>query len=446
MGYFRIIILGLVVILSVYLLVRLMVIRQQLLATGELEQNEKSNNPLQIFSGFKAQPHENFTVLPSVSALNEGLSNMVTVPQSIQNLRNSYANLALKQMVIKGAYQTAWNGSSMKKETIIQRLTDGCRWLDFEVYSVPDDSKEATTPYVATSSDAEHIKLTGGKMLLVDALSAVVNNAFVSPSSPNPEDPLFIMLRIIPCKRELLSNYYELIGKAIESTIKPQLYINDATGMAETVTGDTPIGQLRGKIVLMVDVELAPNFRSIPDCDPSLPSCYNLSKYIHMRAGDGDNIRLNDYNIMCQHTTPPSIVSESDSLTTDTKYIRLVYPNNRKFKCAGTPAIAAKDVVFELISNYGVQWAPYPYYKPDKSLSEYEVLFSKMQSSFVPLSLALEHIASLRKGAPPAERHTKAPVTHAPATAPATALAPAPAPASTTVADLSGLLVNAMQQ
>lgn len=393
MGVFRIILLMFVVILSVYLLVRLFVIRQQLLATGMLEDNEKKNNPLQIFSGFKPQP--------------EGLTNMVTVPQSIQNLRDSYSNLPLKEMIVKGSYQTAWNGSSMKKETIIQRLTDGCRLLDFEVYSVPDDSKEATTPYVAISSDAQHIKLTGGKMLLVDALSAVANNAFVSPASPNPEDPLFIMLRIIPCKRELLSNYYELIGKAIESTIKPVLYTdNNETGMAVPVTVNTPIGQLRGKVVLMVDVELAPNFRSIPDCDPALPSCYNLSKYIHMRAGDGDNIRLNDYNIMCQNTTPPSIMSEA-GLETDSKYIRLVYPNNRNFKCAGTPAKAAKDFVFELITNYGVQWAPYPFYKPDKSLPEYEVLFSKMQSSFVPFSLALEHIASIRKGATPPNIVTK---------------------------------------
>ena len=308
--------------------------------------------------------HTQQTELNSVNQNNNEPASIVSVVKT---------NLPLKEYFIKASYNSALSGDFMNSDMVKYVLSRGCRFLDFEVFSIDN------IPYVAYSTDSTFSDIDSkNKILLSDILKTIAGYGFMSPS-PNPNDPIFIHFRIKSKDPEL----YKQIAMSIDLNLKTRLYKNEKTGSI-MVNGQTKLSKLMKKIIIVLDKSTAPNYKSYPECD--LEPCYNLSRYVNMESG-GDTVRSYKYDrIINQQTTPPHI--RDNGLSTDISDLKMVFPD------AGSNIIGALRNYGsnDLVLDYGVQIAFYRFYQKDTNLIEYEKLFSDNKSAFIPMPLLINYI------------------------------------------------------
>jgi hypothetical protein len=309
--------------------------------------------------------HEMFSLFKTPESELSTISSSDTSPK-VSTTMLSNANMPLREYCIKASYNTAYTGTYMNANAIKYVLSRGCRFVDFEIYLIDK------VPYVGYSADTSSAKniTSGNNILLLDALKYVSLYGFSSPS-PNMGDPLFVQFRIQTANAETgNTEIYKQIGMAINNTIRAKMY----TG---SVSGDTPLNELMGKIVLIIDKRYAQNYMNYPVCDLDEyinEKCYNLRRYINMESG-GDALRVyNNLNLLDQLTNPVFI--HDDGITSNVKSMQMAVPE--QVSNAGNPDIK------ELISDYGIQIAAYRFYVSDQNLEKYERLFSESFCAFVP--------------------------------------------------------------
>ena len=297
---------------------------------------------------------------------------------SVANVKNT--SLELSQYCIKSSYNSALTGNYINTDMIKYVLSRGCRFLDFEVYSLE------SSPVVAYSTDTTFSSLnTKNSIQLSEVLSTIGTYGFIAPS-PNPMDPIFIHLRI----KSTSNSIYSQIAQNIDSTIKSLLYSN-SNGNIIKVNGNTILKNLMGKIVIIVDRSLAQNYASIispicPNSKTKPSSCYNLVNYVHMESG-GDTIRKYSYsNMTSQMYSTPNIMD--DGINTDVKKIKMVTPD----LITNIFGMISNPPYYNIPINYGVQIMAYPFYIVDANLGGYESIFSNFGAAIVPLSDMIKYI------------------------------------------------------
>jgi len=92
-------------------------------------------------------------------------------------------------------------------------ISQGARFLDFEIYSLENN------PIVSTSSNPDnyHMFQSSNYVNFSDAFEVVINNCFNISTCPNPNDPLFVHLRI-KSKNEKMFEQLATIFEKYEST------------------------------------------------------------------------------------------------------------------------------------------------------------------------------------------------------------------------------------
>lgn len=280
------------------------------------------------------------------------------------------SNLPLREYCIKSSYNSALSGKYISIESIKYVLSRGCRFLDFEVYYIDN------APCVAYSTDPTFVTITSQNYITLNqALQMITVNAFSAPS-PNLSDPIFIQLRIKSNNIQI----YNLIGMSVNNYLSSKLYKG-------SVDGNTLLSELMGKVVLVIDKNIAPDYNNIinyPKCNviPEMNSgCYNLSSYKNIDSGTSA-LRMYTYtNLLNQATRPPTII-DSDNKDTDVSLFRLVQPD---FTDKDNPSCS------DLIVNYGVQFITNRFYITDSNLTIYETLFFDHNTAFVPISNAITY-------------------------------------------------------
>ena len=295
---------------------------------------------------------------------------------NISNLNIATSNLPIREYEIKSSYNTAYSGSFVGLDTIKYVLSRGCRFLDFEVYMI--DSKVC----VAQSNDLTHIN-SQNHLLLDEVLSCVSIYAFTAPS-PNPLDPLFLQLRINSHDQTI----FKSVAMSVDLHLNAKLY-TDASGN-RMVLPSTLIGDLIGKIVLIVDKSISPDYNLYPDCSQldASTKCYNLDNYVNLIAGS-ESLRTSKFNSLMDRSTTPYNVNDDD-ITTDVTILKMATPDIDSINLNN-------PVPAPFISNYGVQIIGFRFYKNDTNLANYELLFSENKSAFV--SLATIYIVITSQGA-----------------------------------------------
>ena len=156
---------------------------------------------------------------------------------------------------------------------------------------------------------------------------------------------------------------------SIDLNLKNKLYHNRRT--QNLILPSTKIGDIMGKIVLIIDKTVAPNYNS-PECT----SEYCLNNYVNMISGTTE-VRPTSYtDLLDQYTKPPII--NSDGKTVDVSFLRIVSPD----------IVSSNTInpdVNPFIKKYGAQIICYQYWKKDTNLENYELLFSDNKSAFVPI-------------------------------------------------------------
>ena len=377
-----------IVILFTYLLFRLVSKRKQLLSPpleGMNASKSKSNDGPESDDGPESKSKESFTD-PETSELDS--FKKVTEGPGVRSVDILDAYLPLREYAIKASYNSAVTGKYVSLDAIKHVISRGARFLDFEVYMIDNNL------YVAQSNDASYKTIdSDNKILLDDVLSTTVISGFTAPC-PNPEDPLFIQLRIKSANTEI----YKKVAMSIDNNLKHKLY-RDASGkIAQVDPNVTMLSDIMGKVIMVIDKIVAPEYDIAPSCPPPVEKsklcanpenkksplcnieetpCYNLTKYANMISGSESLFTYSFESLLKQTTSPVNI--NDDKKTTDVTKMKIALPDIDNSN-VGNPDAEP------LIRDHGVQIICYRFYKKDANFTKYEKLFKDAELGIVPLA------------------------------------------------------------
>lgn len=338
-----------VLVISLYVLYRLVVWRQTLLATDP----------------------QNVDTL-----LKEGFSNKGEVMATISKTNN--LSLPLKEYVIYSSWNSCWDRSRITLDQLENIMIHGCRFLDFEIYNI-DGKPEvgySTNGYDASQklpeleSDTIPLFDVCNKIMEMRASGKVVNNS----------DPLFLHFRI-------KSNYAPLLEKMAEA-IKGS-GMNDSHILEANVYADTPLSELENKIVLLIDKGYVP-FIKEKACEAGCKS--DIRDMVAMYT-NGD-IRSNKWEYVLARDPDALEKDNTDDLRTNVETLSMVTHHlGGEYNPYNTYDFGT------LIMEHKVQIIPYKFYYTDdrqsdkeySALTEYKNFFSDNgHRAFVPMAVAYD--------------------------------------------------------
>lgn len=285
-------------------------------------------------------------------------------PVIIQSVNKTDATLPLKEIVLKASYNTAFTGNYMNLDMIKYVLSRGCRFLDFEVFTI--DNK----PQVAYSTDSTFKSINSKNSLLFDDVLTTVNTNAFSDTSPNRSDPVFVHLRIKSSKNDI----YKLVAKSLY-VIKNSIY-------SKPINMGTRIQDIMGKVIIIIDSSINYDYKNYISCGKNEANCYDLSKIINIESGSKE-IGIQRYSdILNEKIIHPRIMNDN---YTDTQYIKLALPDY-DVKQISNPSFTP------FVNDHSVQIITYRFYKKDKNLSEYETVFNENKAGIVPMATILKYL------------------------------------------------------
>ena len=300
------------------------------------------------------------------SAKDNELSRIETYDETdgpgIINMPEYCWNLPLLQCCVKTSYDSCVTGSYVNVEMVDVLLKRGCRFMDFNVFSV--DNK----PVVAYSKDGQTM-LSKNSVPLYEVFQRLVKSAFSSPS-PNPKDPMFIHLRINSSTKD--TSIYDEVAKMIQKYMTLKQFRGK-------VNQQTTLGELRGKIVIIVE--------KFSDTIPA-----DLDNFVNMYSGV-DTLQVKTYLDLLQQATTPPVPLDSNPYMTNAKVMRMVVPGKYDSKNPNHDLF---------LLQYGVQFVANRYSILDEPLHNYELMFKKNKSAFVPMATAIlyTHRKNIDEGEP----------------------------------------------
>ena len=167
-------------------------------------------------------------------------------------------NLPLREYCVKSSFNSAYNGSDVSIETLLQRIKEGYRFIDLNVFSASGEI------YVGFSPDNAPT-LISNKMLLADALKCINDNAFSSATafdaslSNVASYPIFVHIRVYRVPGSTV-DVIGTVAKMItgEGTSMPPSYtsnyLRNADKLPEQISGCTPLSKLMGRILFSMDI------------------------------------------------------------------------------------------------------------------------------------------------------------------------------------------------
>jgi len=315
---------------------------------------------------------EMFTLFDETNVINNPLPGVSTCKNT---------SLPLLQYCIKSSYNSAFNGKIISLDALTNVLSHGCRFIDLAIKPLTDNNNIA---YVI--DDNTNNNTLTNSILLTDVLSKIAQSGFMSPC-PNPGDPLFLHLRIIS---DTKSNpkIYTQIADTINSTLSTRLY-------KQKVTQNTILSDIMGKVIIVIDLALSPDYGDLPDCNgPDYQNtglqCYNLKNYVNIES-NSEYVHEYEYNdLVEQRTFPPHINMDN---TINQTVINIVTPGSIN----GIFGYISNPNPDYTITNYGVQIHLMRFYMNDSNLNIYEQDFSNNGSAFVPMATMINYITTVKE-------------------------------------------------
>jgi len=296
---------------------------------------------------------------------------------SIGSYNPNIQDLELKQYVIKGSCNTARTGKYVNLDMVQNVIISGCRFLDFEVFSLREDKNEST-PVIGFSSDDFNGDIESKNTIpLGEVLNRVNNFAFQAPT-PNVNDPMFIHIRIKTSQQKdnngneigIDNSIYEKVKKIIDTNLSVNRY-------SGKVNGKTKISNIMGKYVVIIDKGL------IDTKNPEIlknMNTYNLQSNSQTLRSYRNSIILKEKYIS------PSV--KDDNINTDVSMYKMVLPNPG----ANFYGFMENPNIHNLIKNYGIQIVCCNFYVQDGNMDMYERFFGNFKSAIVPLAQSLYYI------------------------------------------------------
>ena len=199
------------------------------------------------------------------------------------NARTSFDNS--NNMLINYNVKSAYNcccGDGYKNNFVAlcaleKCISNGCRFLDFEIYSYNND------PIIASSTaNSNYIKETYNALLLTEVLTTITENAFDGQKTLCSNDPLILNFRIMSTNLTMLEKmgtiFEEYLDKSINSDFSLMLEKDGNVLSAK-------MKDLYRKIIIICDFNPNPNIIINP-------KLLKLKNYINLK---GNSLNCNTY-------------------------------------------------------------------------------------------------------------------------------------------------------
>ena len=165
------------------------------------------------------------------------------------NPANDQFSYNLRDYYVKTAYNCCSAGKYKNDFVNICALKDcikqGARCLDFQVFSVNNE------PVIAVSTQKDfYLKETYNTIPFAEAIEIISSYAFAGSTCPNPGDPLIMHLRIMSNNNVIYEKIANVIYSLLENRILGKKYSYENGGQN---LGTTPIRDLMGKVILIID-------------------------------------------------------------------------------------------------------------------------------------------------------------------------------------------------
>jgi hypothetical protein len=366
MDFYKKILIFLIIIISTFVIWRLIMKQQELYYLINTNQ----------IQGFQNQDFDTTTNVQPINNKREGATNIddsevasvsSSLPINIVSVsRSTFKDQPLLQFSMKASYNTAITGNYASTEMVKYVLSRGCRWIDFEIFLI--DGK----PKVSYSTDPKYNILSTTNHILLDVIfETIINNAFNANNTPNHEDPLFIHLRI----KSNYTSVYKKVASSIKSVLKNALYDGKVSPK------ETKISDIMNKIVIVMDRTIVSKYSDYTECTEKESSsdieCVDLTKFIHMESGTSKLIQQTQNQLLNSSGIEIHATYDICPICTDVQQMRVVLPDITN---TGNPDM--KD----FIKDYGCQILPFQFYFNDGSLKKYETFFNENKFAFVPIS------------------------------------------------------------
>jgi hypothetical protein len=302
------------------------------------------------------------------------------LPIAISTVQDKYLDLPLREFIVKSSYNSAISGEYANQEMIRYLLQRGVRLLDFEIYTTSNNIE-----YVSFSREQDFIMDSANeesdRLSFAAAMGTVNAYSFISPA-PSPNDPLFISLRIKnKLKGEELKAMYKRVADIIKVNFPTRLY-QDKNGNAMEVNGSTLLRDIMGKIVIIFDTEnKLSNFDK--RCSNPENECSEIYPFINIPANIAGGLPIYHYEDITTKTHEPVSTQRDSEGTTINTFIMVVPPVDDVIQLPSPQ---------EVVRTFYPQFLLYKFYIGNTNLEEYENIFNKAGSAFVPISSLLSTV------------------------------------------------------
>lgn len=165
------------------------------------------------------------------------------------NTNDAQYQQKLRDYYIMSSYNSCCNGDFengyVTTDALKQVIRRGARVLDFEVYSVDNDTVIAASP-----TNNFYQKGTYNSIPFGEAMNIVENYAFSGSTAPNFNDPLFLHFRIKSSNSHVFDDMAKVISTSFGNYRLPSKYNYESYG--ENI-GSEPIQNFLGKVIIVVD-------------------------------------------------------------------------------------------------------------------------------------------------------------------------------------------------
>lgn len=167
------------------------------------------------------------------------------------NPEDSQSKFKLRDYYIKAAYNAfnpyKFKNSTVSMDALLYVIARGCRFIDFEVFSVDNE------PVIASSSvNSFNYKETFNHIPVIEAFEVLGSYVFSGAKCPNPSDPFIIHMRIMSRN---ITMYDKLANVITQSKTVARNLLGPKYGREyqSKDLGNEDLLDFKGKIILMVD-------------------------------------------------------------------------------------------------------------------------------------------------------------------------------------------------
>ena len=336
-----------------------------------------------------------------------------------QNEYNDAKNLPLREYCVKSSFNSAYNGSDVSEQTLKDRVLEGYRLIDLNVYSADNEI------YVGYSPDNSPAVISN-KLLLSTALNAINETAFTNPDTKKPTGkltdvhlyPLFVHIRVYRKQDsdvDVISKVAKIIN-GLEGESPPSYSANylRTDNSPTRINGCTKLSELMGKLIFSMDIlNILENYASANLPKEAVHSALSVPKntiksiqsFVNVLTGGSTFPAFYNYTeeSIINRTNKLGITNESinGSFKTNVKYMYIIFPHpndmpkndNSKFPLSGVK----QPDTHSFLLNRSIQYTPLRVYLEDANLKPYTDIFDYIGTPFAPMMLVYAHLKSNAK-------------------------------------------------